>query len=58
MRDPQRLAEWNTFDDRSPQHLLVGTVDLVAMRIYDEPSVLYGRCLHRGGIAGRRLHRG
>lgn len=52
MTNPHRLADWDTLEDRSPQHFLAGTVDLVAIRIDDEPSVLYGRCLHRGALLG------
>ena len=30
--------------------MLVGNVDLVVVRVGDEHSVLYGRCLHRGAL--------
>ncbi len=44
------LLQWSTLDDRTPAHALVGDVDLVIVRLDDEHSVLYGRCLHRGAL--------
>jgi glutamate synthase domain-containing protein 2/nitrite reductase/ring-hydroxylating ferredoxin subunit len=47
---PIRLVTWAELPDRTLNHLLVGTVDLVVARVDDEPSVLYGRCAHRGAL--------
>lgn len=44
------VAQWSTMDDRSLAHALVEGVDLVVIRMDDEVSVLYGRCLHRGAL--------
>lgn len=50
MTAPIRLATWDDLDDRSLHHHLVEGVDLVVVRLGDEPSVLYGRCAHRGAL--------
>lgn len=50
MTTPIRLATWADLPDRALHHHLVGTVDLVVARVDDEPSVLYGRCAHRGAL--------
>lgn len=52
MTTSRRLDDWDNLSDRVPQHYLVGDVDLVGVRIDDEPTVLYGRCLHRGALMG------
>lgn len=47
--------------DRQPAHARVGSVDLVIVRLDDEPRAFYGRCTHRnalladGFIEGDRL---
>ena len=52
---PTPIARWSELVDREPRGALVGAVDLVVIRADDELSVLYGRCLHRGALDGRRL---
>ncbi len=52
------IADWNTLEDRKPAYALVANVDLVVMRLGDEVSVLYGRCLHRGGLLADGYIRG
>ncbi len=44
------MAEWAKLKDRSPAYALVANVDLVVIRYGESVSVLYGRCLHRGGL--------
>jgi glutamate synthase domain-containing protein 2/nitrite reductase/ring-hydroxylating ferredoxin subunit len=44
------IARWDELEDREPAHALVEEVDLVVLRLDDEVSVLYGRCLHRGAL--------
>jgi methylamine---glutamate N-methyltransferase subunit C len=44
------VAEWSDLADRVPAYALVANVDLVIVRYGDEVSVLFGRCLHRGGL--------
>jgi hypothetical protein len=44
------VAEWSKLADRVPAYALVANVDLVVVRYGDEVSVLFGRCLHRGGL--------
>lgn len=44
------VAKWDALADRSPQHALVGDVDLVVVRFDDDVSVMYGRCAHRGAL--------
>lgn len=45
-----KVATWSELQERKPGYALVGEVDLVIIRHDDEVSVLYGRCLHRGGL--------
>ncbi len=45
-----KVAVWDELEDRTPQHALVGDVDLVIVRYDDSVSVLYGRCAHRGAL--------
>jgi methylamine---glutamate N-methyltransferase subunit C len=45
-----KVAAWSELQERKPRYALVGEVDLVVIRYGDEVSVLYGRCLHRGGL--------
>ncbi len=47
---PQAIATWSEVPDRRPVGALVGNVDLVIVRNGDVPSVLSGRCLHRGAL--------
>jgi len=44
------IADWDKLQDRVPAYALIANVDLVVIRFGDEVSVLYGRCLHRGGL--------
>jgi glutamate synthase domain-containing protein 2/nitrite reductase/ring-hydroxylating ferredoxin subunit len=44
------IAKFDDLKDRKPAYALVGEVDLVVVRIDDEVSVFYGRCLHRGAL--------
>ncbi|TFG65448.1 MAG: glutamate synthase [Gemmatimonadales bacterium] len=45
-----KVATWSELEDRQPAYALVGEVDLVVVRLDDEVTVLYGRCLHRGAL--------
>lgn len=47
-----KLCEFGELEDRNPEHFLVNSLDLVAIRYDDQISVLYGRCLHRGALLG------
>jgi len=47
---PIRLTNWDDLLEHTLQHHLVKTVDLVVARIDGKPSVLYGRCAHRGAL--------
>ncbi len=44
------ICSWSLLKDRQPTAALVANVDLVVVRYDDKISVLYGRCLHRGGL--------
>jgi glutamate synthase domain-containing protein 2/nitrite reductase/ring-hydroxylating ferredoxin subunit len=44
------VAELDALADRSPEHAMVGEVDLVIIRVDDDVVVFYGRCLHRGAL--------
>jgi nitrite reductase/ring-hydroxylating ferredoxin subunit len=44
------IANWDTLEDRKPDHAIVCGVDLVIIRFDDAVSVLYGRCAHRGAL--------
>lgn len=46
----QRVAILSQLKDREPAYALVEGVDLVVIRMDDDVSVLYGRCLHRGAL--------
>ncbi|MGE3246504.1 MAG: glutamate synthase-related protein [Beijerinckiaceae bacterium] len=52
------IADWNALPDREPAYALVCGVDLVVIRLGDDVSVLYGRCLHRGGLLSDGYMRG
>ncbi|MCC7076842.1 MAG: Rieske 2Fe-2S domain-containing protein [Acidimicrobiia bacterium] len=58
MTTPARLADWDSIEERSLHHHVVAGVDLVVTRLHDEPSVLYGRCLHRGALLADGAIRG
>ncbi len=45
-----KVATWSGLEDKKPRYALVGDVDLVVIRLGDDVSVLYGRCLHRGAL--------
>ena len=44
-----KVAAFSELEDRKPTYSLAANVDLVVIR-YDNISVLYGRCLHRGAL--------
>lgn len=52
------VAKFEELQDRRPEYALVGEVDLVVVRIDDEVSVFYGRCLHRGALMSDGFVRG
>ncbi len=45
-----KVATWSDLPDQEPRYALVANVDLVVVRLGDEPRVFYGRCLHRGAL--------
>ena len=47
---PHSIATWSELEDRAPIGVLIGNIDLVAIRYDDNHSVLYGRCHHRGAL--------
>ena len=49
-RQPTKVANWDDLPDLSPKYALIEGVDLVVIRLGDDISVLYGRCLHRGAL--------
>ena len=53
-----KIAKWDDLEDRQPTHALVAKVDLVVVRLDDQVSVLYGRCLHRGALMADGFMRG
>lgn len=46
----QSIAKLSDLKDRKPAYAIVGEVDLVVVRMDEEVSVFYGRCLHRGAL--------
>jgi len=52
------VAKFEDLQDRNPEYALVGEVDLVVVRIDDDVSVFYGRCLHRGALMSDGFVRG
>lgn len=48
--NPVSIARWSDVPDRVPTGAQVEGLDLVIIRRDDLPSVLYGRCLHRGAL--------
>jgi glutamate synthase domain-containing protein 2/nitrite reductase/ring-hydroxylating ferredoxin subunit len=55
---PTAVAKLSSLKDRDPTYALVGEVDLVVVRIDDDVSVFYGRCLHRGALMSDGFVRG
>lgn len=45
-----KAINFETLEDRSPEHHQINGLDLVIVRYGDSVSVLYGRCLHRGAL--------
>lgn len=52
------IAEFNEIKDRKPEHAIIANVDLVIVRMDEEVSVMYGRCLHRGALMSDGFVRG
>ena len=52
------VAKLSDLQDRDPTYALVGEVDLVVVRIDEDVSVFYGRCLHRGALMSDGFVRG
>ena len=52
------IAKFSEIKDRKPEHALVADVDLVIVKMDDEVSVMYGRCLHRGALMSDGFVRG
>ena len=53
-----QIAKWDDLQDRQPTHALVANVDLVIVRLDEQVSVLFGRCLHRGALMADGFVRG
>ena len=53
-----KIATWSELEDRQPTYALVGEVDLVVIRLDNDVSVMYGRCLHRGALLADGFMRG
>ena len=47
---PVTVARWSELPESTPRPALVAGVDLVVIRMGEDVSVLYGRCLHRGAL--------
>jgi len=47
---PHAIATWSEIADREPAGAKVADVELVIVRFDDNPSVMYGRCQHRGAL--------
>ena len=47
---PVKIGTWSEVPDREPVGATIEGIDLVIVRRGSEPSVLYGRCLHRGAL--------
>ncbi len=52
------ITKLSRLEDKKPQHALVANVDLVVVRIDNEVSVFFGRCLHRGALMADGFVRG
>ena len=49
-KQPTKILQWSSLEDRTPTHALVENVDLVVVRNGGDVHALYGRCLHRGAL--------
>lgn len=47
---PEVLLSLAALEENTPTYALAAGVDLVVVRVGDDVSVLYGRCLHRGAL--------
>ncbi|MFT5352948.1 MAG: glutamate synthase domain-containing protein 2/nitrite reductase [Polyangiales bacterium] len=47
---PEVLLSFDELEEKTPTYALAGGVDLVVVRVGEDVSVLYGRCLHRGAL--------
>ncbi|MFK8003599.1 MAG: glutamate synthase-related protein [Polyangiales bacterium] len=47
---PEVLLSLDGLEQNTPTYAIAGGVDLVVVRVGDDVSVLYGRCLHRGAL--------
>lgn len=52
------IAKLSEIQDRKPAYAISGEVDLVVVKIDEEVSVFYGRCLHRGALMSDGFVRG
>ncbi|MEM7634735.1 MAG: glutamate synthase-related protein [Pseudomonadota bacterium] len=52
------IVKLSELEDRKPAYAISGEVDLVVVRMDDEVSVFYGRCLHRGALMADGFVRG
>ena len=52
------IAKFADIKDRKPEHALVADVDLVIVKMDEDVSVMYGRCLHRGALMSDGFVRG
>ena len=52
------IAKLTELEDRKPAYAISGEVDLVVVRIDEDVSVFYGRCLHRGALMSDGFVRG
>ena len=52
------IAKFDDIKDRKPEHALVADVDLVIVKMDEDVSVMYGRCLHRGALMSDGFVRG
>jgi len=50
MKKPIQIKSLSELKDREPAYALVKNLDLVIVKYYENVSVLYGRCLHRGAL--------
>ena len=50
MKQKTALCHLSDLQIKEPRHHVVNGLDLVVIRVGDQVSVLYGRCLHRGAL--------
>ncbi len=50
LKSPIAIKQYEELELNVPTHALVSDVDLVIIKLKNEVSVLYGRCLHRGAL--------